>query len=136
MLKNQKINPQSLCLVFLAAFFIPGSPLWGQSDATVTNSTSLLAMEDSGSQSIGPASGGVASLPAGDSASSGKPKPAPPSAHRVGPFNISVNWRFRTEAWDLFEPSAGQNAYAFEHSLLKIGIGQKSEAFEWLLEGA
>lgn len=65
-----------------------------------------------------------------------KPAPAPSGPHKLGPLNVSVNWRFRTEAWDFFQPTTGQNAYAFEHSLLKIGIGQKSEAFEWLLEGA
>ena len=31
------------------------------------------------------------------------------------------------EAWDWFQPATGQNAHAFEHSLLKIGIGQKKE---------
>ena len=65
-----------------------------------------------------------------------KPEPPKIKTHKLGPFDISVNWRFRTEAWDFFEPSTGQNAYAFEHSLLKIGIGQKTDAFEWLLEGA
>jgi hypothetical protein len=78
----------------------------------------------------------VASPPVAESASTAKAKPGPSAAHKLGPFNISVNWRVRTEAWDFFEPLAGQNTYAFEHSLLKIGIGQKSEAFEWLLEGA
>jgi len=66
------------------------------------------------------------------------PKPAAVAAgqHRLGPLDVSLNWRVRMEAWDWFQPTTGQNAYAFEHSLLKIGIGQKSEAFEWLVEGA
>lgn len=62
--------------------------------------------------------------------------PAKDSPHKLGPLNVSMSWRFRTEAWDFFQPPQGQNAYGFEHSLLKIGIGQKTEAFEWLLEGA
>jgi hypothetical protein len=65
-----------------------------------------------------------------------KPAAAPLGPHTFGPLNISINWRVRMEAWDWFQPTTGQNAYAFEHSLLKIGIGQKKEAFEWLLEGA
>jgi|SRR6267143_1726180 len=65
-----------------------------------------------------------------------KPTPAPAKQHKLGPLNVSVNWRVRTEAWDWFQPRTGQNAYAFEHSLLRIGVGQKSEAFEWFLEGA
>ncbi|MHB8503787.1 MAG: alginate export family protein [Candidatus Acidiferrales bacterium] len=56
--------------------------------------------------------------------------------YKVGPFTVFGNWRFRTEAWDWFQPSSGQNAYAFEHSLLRVGIGQKSDTFEWLVEGA
>ncbi len=65
-----------------------------------------------------------------------QPALAKDSSHKLGPLNISINWRFRTEAWDFFQPAQGQNAYGFEHSLLKIGIGQKTEAYEWLLEGA
>jgi len=73
-------------------------------------------------------------------ASTPKPNPNPQTAaeqHKLGPLNLTVNWRFRTEAWDWFEPpAAGQNAYAFEHSLLRIGLGQKTERFEWFVEGA
>ncbi len=65
-----------------------------------------------------------------------KPEPSKTKKHKLGPFDVTVNWRFRTEAWDFFQPPSGQNAYAFEHSLLRIGIGQKTDAFEWLLEGA
>src|SRR5260370_42370659 len=65
-----------------------------------------------------------------------KPAPAPAGPHKLGPLGFSVNWRVRSEAWDFFQPPSGQNAYAFEHSLLRIGIGQKNEAFEWMLEGA
>src|SRR4030095_10622482 len=67
------------------------------------------------------------------------PNPPPPSAtdqHKLGPLNFPVNWRFRSEAWDWFAPSVpAQNSYAFEHSLLRIGLGQKTERFEWFSEG-
>ncbi|MGH9742286.1 MAG: alginate export family protein [Candidatus Acidiferrum sp.] len=56
--------------------------------------------------------------------------------YKLGPLTLYGSWRFRTEAWDWFQPSSGQNSYAFEHSLLRLGIGQKRERFEWLLEGA
>lgn len=69
-------------------------------------------------------------------ASTPKPKPSPPGSRKLGPLTISGSWRFRSEAWDWFQPSSGQNAYAFSHSLLRVGIGQKGESFEWLLEGA
>lgn len=68
------------------------------------------------------------------------PKPIPQALaaqHRLGPLDFTVNWRFRTEAWDWFDsPTPGQDAYAFEHSLLRIGLGQRKEHFEWFLEGA
>ena len=57
-------------------------------------------------------------------------------SHKAGPLTVTLNWRFRAEAWDWFQPSSGQNAYAFEHSLLRIGVGQKSESLEWFVEGA
>jgi hypothetical protein len=69
-------------------------------------------------------------------AANSKPAAAPAEPHKLGPITVSVNWRFRTEAWDWFQPATGQNAYAFEHSLLRIGLGQKSENLEWFLEGA
>jgi hypothetical protein len=78
--------------------------------------------------------GPAASATAGSRAP--EPKPAPSAPRKLGPFTVTVNWRFRVEGWDWFQPPAGQNAYGFEHSLLKIGIGQKGESFEWLLEGA
>jgi hypothetical protein len=65
-----------------------------------------------------------------------KQEPSKTNKPKLGPLDVTINWRFRTEAWDFFQPPSGQNAYAFEHSLVKIGIGQKTDAFEWLLEGA
>lgn len=63
---------------------------------------------------------------------------APATAqHKLGPLDLTVNWRVRTEAWDWFEPSVpAQNSYAFEHSLLRVGLGQKTERLEWFVEGA
>lgn len=46
------------------------------------------------------------------------------------------SWRFRAEAWDWFQPTVGENAYAFAHSLLRAGLSQTRERFEWLVEGA
>ncbi len=46
------------------------------------------------------------------------------------------SWRFRAEAWGWFQPTSGENAYAFAHSLLRAGLSQTREPFEWLVEGA
>src|SRR5215470_15882521 len=77
----------------------------------------------------------VASWPAASA-----PKPAPQASaqqHKLGPLEFTVNWRFRGEVWDWFEAAIpAQNSYAFEHSLLRIALGQKTERFEWLIEGA
>ena len=84
--------------------------------------------------------GNAAAMLAADPSTASAPKPASPSEQaqqKLGLFNLTVNWRFRTEAWDWFEPSVpAQNAYAFEHSLLRVGLGQKFEKFEWFVEGA
>jgi hypothetical protein len=55
---------------------------------------------------------------------------------KLGSLEISGNWRARVEGWDWFEASAGQNAYAFPHSLLRIAIGQRIEHLEWRVEAA
>jgi len=51
-------------------------------------------------------------------------------------LNVFGTWRFRTEAWDWFRPAAGRNSYGFVHWLLRVGIGQTREHFDWLIEGA
>src|SRR6266851_1002930 len=113
-------NRNIVRLIFMAVFALNGATLLGQQQASVVTPSTLVP------SSAPTESGGAA------------PKPAPVtnSPHKIGPLDVTVNWRFRTEAWDSFAPSKGQNAYAFDHSLLRIGIGQKTEAFEWLLEGA
>jgi hypothetical protein len=55
---------------------------------------------------------------------------------KAGSIKVFGSWRFRTEAWDWFQPTVGDNSYAFVHSLLRAGISQKRENFEWLIEGA
>src|SRR5215467_2316206 len=56
--------------------------------------------------------------------------------HRIGPLEISGSWRLRAEGWDWFEASSGDNQYAFMHSLLRVGLGQQGDRFDWKLEGA
>ncbi len=104
--------------VFLALLFVSPAP---------TRAQQLVAAVDANS------SGASAPKPA----SSPKPTPAASTQHKLDPLDLTINWRFRTEAWDWFEAATpAQNAYAFEHSLLRIGLGQKSERFEWFVEGA
>jgi len=80
-----------------------------------------------------------ATSPSGASAvaapSSGKPDSAA-KKKGIGPLEISGSWRVRAEGWNWFEASAGDNDYAFTHSLLRLSISQQMDRFEWRLEGA
>ncbi len=61
--------------------------------------------------------------------------PAAPPKHTLGPLDVSVNWRTRAEGWYWFEGSTGNSEYGLWDSLLRIGIGQTGEHFDWFLEG-
>jgi len=58
-----------------------------------------------------------------------------PSKHKVGPFEISVNWRSRAEGWNYFQGPTGNSDYGFWDSTLRVGIGQTGEHVDWFLEG-
>ena len=56
--------------------------------------------------------------------------------HKVGPLDISIDWRARMEGWDWFGAATGNSNYGLEHSLLRIGIGQQLDRFDWHVEVA
>ena len=58
-----------------------------------------------------------------------------PPKHKVGPLEISVNWRTRAEGWNWFEGNSGNSDYGLWDSMLRVGIGQSGEHFDWFLEG-
>lgn len=68
------------------------------------------------------------------SASEKKKNEATETKHKLGPLDVTVDWRTRVEGWDWFEGSAGNNNYAFGHSLLRLGIGQQSDRLDWKVE--
>lgn len=70
-------------------------------------------------------------------ASASTPSPASTSAtkHKLGPLEISVNWRTRAEGWNWFDAPTGNSDYGFWHSLLRLGIGQSGERVDWFVEG-
>ncbi len=73
--------------------------------------------------------------------SSAPTPPSPPASgalspkQKLGPFDVTVNWRTRTEAWNWFEGNTGVSGYGLWNSLLRVGIGQSGEHFDWFLEG-
>lgn len=89
-----------------------------------------------GAQGQAAASGGAASAAAPQQAKEAKPAPAAPAKHKLGPLEISINWRVRAEGWDWFDSGAGENVYAFPHSLLRVGIGQTGRRFDWQVEAS
>jgi hypothetical protein len=56
------------------------------------------------------------------------PAPAP------GEVVVSGSVRVRGEAWDWFEPNAGNANYAYAHSLVRLGISRQSPTGDWTLE--
>lgn len=62
------------------------------------------------------------------------PAPAPPQTLTLGSLDVSLNWRSRVEHWDWFEGSTGNSNYAFGHSQLRVGLGQKRDRVDWLVE--
>ena len=59
----------------------------------------------------------------------------PAEKHKVGAFDISVNWRTRTEGWNWFQGNTGNSEYPFFDSLLRVGVGQTRERLDWFVEG-
>jgi Alginate export len=59
---------------------------------------------------------------------------APPPKHKIGPFEISINWRTRAEGWNWFQGPAGNSDYGLWNSLLRVGIGQTTEHIDWFAE--
>jgi len=123
---NNTLNRRSVRFIVMAFFLLSGVSVFARERAASPTPSSIVSTSANAASPAASESAGASATPA----------PAPDGAHKLGPLDVTVNWRFRTEAWDFFQPPTGQNAYAFEHSLLKIGIGQKHEAFEWLIEGA
>ncbi len=95
---------------------------------TVTTVLVLLAGSMFGQQSPAPAADASAKTQA-------TKEPAPPPKHKLGPLEISVNWRTRAEGWYWFQGATGNSQYGLWDSLLRLGIGQTGERFDWFLEG-
>jgi hypothetical protein len=69
-------------------------------------------------------------------AQAGNKSSAPTKKPKLGPLEISINWRTRVEGWDWFRGSEGESNYALGHSLLRVAIGQTNDRFDWQLEAA
>lgn len=122
------------CLAVLFSAFALASPLWsfGQ-EVTVASPASAEPGSDSPaaqeSSTATPRSQSSAQQPSAPSNS------VDPAKHKLGPLDISINWRTRAEGWNWFQGKTGNSDYGFWDSLLRVGLGQTSENFDWFLEG-
>lgn len=66
-------------------------------------------------------------------ASYGQTAPAPDSL-QLGGITFSGSLRTRLFGWDWFQPTSGDNAYAFSGSLLRFGFSQDHGAWGWNAE--
>src|SRR5262249_55936283 len=51
---------------------------------------------------------------------------SPAKKHRLGPLDVSGNWRMRGEGWNWFDAGKGDSNYGFGHSLLRVALSQTS----------
>src|SRR5579864_4073667 len=79
--------------------------------------------------------GTSAADPAARQATGESPQKLPPVKHKVGPIEISVNWRTRAEGWNWFEGKTGNSDYGLWDSMLRVGLGQTGEHIDWFVEG-
>src|ERR1700686_3982487 len=61
--------------------------------------------------------------------------PSPAAKHKLGPLEVSINWRTRAEGWNWFQGKTGNSDYGLWDSLLRVGIGQTGERIDWFIEG-
>jgi Alginate export len=73
--------------------------------------------------------------PAASQAPAAPPRPVAATKHKLGPFEVTINWRTRAEGWNWFEGNAGNSDYGLWNSLLRVGIGQTGERVDWFVEG-
>jgi hypothetical protein len=76
------------------------------------------------------------SVPAEEPGPSAPPQraPTPPQTVKLGSLDVSLNWRTRVESWNWFEGNTGSSNYAFGHSLLRVGLGQRGDRLDWQVE--
>jgi len=93
---------------------------------------SLSAARLAGDSGTSATSASAPALPQSPSSSSTAPIPA---KHKLGPLEVSVNWRSRAEGWNYFQSPTGNSDYGFWDSTLRIGLGQTGERVDWFVEG-
>jgi hypothetical protein len=55
---------------------------------------------------------------------------------KIGGITVSGSLRSRVYGWDWFQPDSGDNAYAYTGNILRIGLSQAREGWDWSAEFA
>src|SRR5689334_6781497 len=63
------------------------------------------------------------------------PPPAA-SSFKFGGITLTGSFRTRAEVWDWFQADSGDNAYAYSGNILRVGLTQSRERFDWTAEFA
>jgi hypothetical protein len=59
-----------------------------------------------------------------------------PSPVKIGGVTVFGSLRLRAESWDWFDPDPAYNdSYTFGAAVLRLGLGQRQEKYEWQIEG-
>jgi hypothetical protein len=115
--------------LILALLLLAESLMFAQTQSTPANS-------NLGAQQLSLARDSTPATPPQQAADTAPlPAPAAPAKHKLGPLEISINWRERAEGWNWFQGKTGNSDYGLWDSLLRVGIGQTGEHFDWFLEG-
>lgn len=61
---------------------------------------------------------------------------ATPEPIKVGGITVSGSIRSRLYGWDWFQPDSGDNSYAYTGNILRVGLSQNHEAWDWNAEFA
>jgi hypothetical protein len=105
--------------VIIVAFFLAHGVATGQQMQTATQPTDSLSRQNAHLDQPKTSASSQASAP----------------KHKIGPFDVSINWRTRAEGWNWFQGDTGNSDYGLWHSLLRVGIGQTRERLDWFVEG-
>ena len=65
---------------------------------------------------------------------SAKPAPATFPVIKLGGITISGSLRSRVEGFDWFQPSSGDNSYAYSGNLFRLSLAQRKETWDWNAE--
>jgi len=65
---------------------------------------------------------------------SAKPAPATLPVIKFHGITISGSLRSRIEGWDWFQPSSGDNSYAYSGNLFRLSLAQRKETWDWNAE--